>query len=149
MPISKGTTEKLIEAIVSLGEAVGKLNEKLSPSVTLPTQKEEKAIDSPQTVENLYPMPSEFRDAVNQILNKEFGIAINPLSDSPAFQFSIIVPGKYSNLPAEHIKMYHADIRAKVIKYADGLQGVRAWCEMVYNNFNPTIQAQIVSDRMK
>lgn len=149
---TKGATEKLIDAITLLSEAVVKLNEKLIdlPVQTIsPKESVVSAIPVTETLESLYPMPSEYREAVNTILNKEFGIAIYPLSDSPSFQFSIIVPDKYSQVSEEYKKMYKADIRAKVIRYSEGLIGVKMWCEMVYNHFNPTMQAQIVADRMK
>ena len=151
---TKGATEKLIDAITLLSEAVVKLNEKLIDIPVQTISPKESVVVVPgvpitATLENLYPMPSEYREAVDAILNKEFGIAIYPLSDSPSFQFSIIVPDKYSQVSEEYKKMYKADIRAKVIRYSEGLIGVKMWCEMVYNHFNPTMQAQIVADRMK
>lgn len=96
-----------------------------------------------------YPVPMDYRDAVDTILNPSFGIRITPSRDLPQFEFAIIVPKEYSNAPKAYWEMYHEDVRPRMINYADGLNGVTDWCGRVFNNFNPEIKAKIVADRVK
>lgn len=95
-----------------------------------------------------YPLPPEYRDAVDQTLNKTFGVQLVPMSDTPAFQLHIVVPEKYSALTPDQRKMYGSDLRSKVITYAEGPNGVKAWAEKVFSSFNPEIKALIISDRV-
>lgn len=139
---------KLLLSIEKLNKAVDKLNEQLEgPKLEL--KREDATQSTPELIsaEQFYPVPAEYTDLVNTTLNKHFKITINPLSDSPAFQFNVIVPDKYSSASEEYKKMYKADIRPKVITYTEGVVGVRDWLLRVYNSFNPTIQALIVADR--
>lgn len=92
-------------------------------------------------------IPFEYRMMVDEMLNRNFQIEIEPLSDSPAFKFIVVVPEKYSSLSEEYKKMYKRDERMKVVTYSEGTVGVRAYLEKVWTSFNPTIQALIVSDR--
>lgn len=94
-----------------------------------------------------YPIPSEYREAVDAILNKHFGIQLEPMSDSPQFTFTIIVPDRYSTLTPSQKEMHVADIRPKVISYADGLNGVKLWVEKVLSSFNQDMRVQIAQDR--
>ena len=97
---------------------------------------------------SLHPVPMEYRDIVDSVLNKAFGVNVEALSDTPAFKFIIIVPDKYSSATVEQKRMVGGyDIRPKVINYAEGGNGVRLWSEKVFSSFNPEIKAQIVSDR--
>lgn len=100
-----------------------------------------------KTIEQLFPVPPEYYGLVHTALNKNFQLVVSPISDSPAFQLSIIVPEKYSDVSEEYRRMYGHDVRLKVIPYSEGPQGVRAWAEKVFSSFNPTIQAMIVGDR--
>lgn len=95
-----------------------------------------------------YPLPPEYRDAVDQTLNKTFGVQLVPMSDTPAFQLHIVVPEKYSALTPDQRKMYGSDLRSKVITYAEGPNGVKSWAEKVFSSFNPEIKALIISDRV-
>lgn len=96
---------------------------------------------------NQFPVPMEYRDLVGTILNKDFGINLEPLSDSPAFQFTIVVPEKYSQLTAEQKKTFGADMRSKVITYAQGVNGVKEWVERVFSSFSPETKSLIVQQR--
>lgn len=101
----------------------------------------------PDTPFKDYPIPVQYRECVDNVLNKDFGIRIEPLPDSPAFMFVIVVPEKYSSMTPEQRALQGADIRPKVTSYADGTNGVRLWCEKVYNNFNPDMRAKIMAER--
>jgi hypothetical protein len=94
-----------------------------------------------------YPVPTEFRAVVDEILNKEFGVEVVPISDSPAFHFMVNVPDKYSTISEEFRRMYKKDMRTKVVTYSEGAVGVRAYLDKIWTSFNPTIQALIVNDR--
>ena len=94
------------------------------------------------------PIPLEYRQIVDDVLNKSFGVEINPRSDLPAFEFVVKVPKKYSNAPNSHWEMYKSDNRPRVISYSDGLLGVRQWCEKVFDNFNQDTRTIIVNDRV-
>ena len=89
----------------------------------------------------VYPVPQEYKDIVELTFNKEFGVRIEPLKDTPAFVFSIIVPLKYSKVTAGE------DLRPKVLTYSDGVVGVRAWVDKVWNNLDSDTQSRIVTDR--
>lgn len=92
------------------------------------------------------PVSSDIRQLVDEVLNKNFGIHL--LSQLGSFKFSIVVPDKYSSLSEDKKKMIKFDVRPKVIENAEGLNGARAWCELVLNNFDQTMQSLIVSDRI-
>lgn len=114
--------------------------------------KEESKIEKPPSVPApsaiATPIPSEYRTAVNEILNQSFGINIEPMVDQPRFMLTINVPHKYSNLTTREKEMGVSDLRSKVLTYAEGTYGVRGWAEQIYRNFDPTVQAQIVADRL-
>ena len=94
------------------------------------------------------PVPQEYRELVNMILNKSFGVRMEYRIDAPLFEFSIIVPDKYSNMPLPQREVQKEDSRPKVITMAEGKNGVKEWCEKVYRNFNVEIQSMIVADRI-
>ena len=94
------------------------------------------------------PIPQEYRDLVDTILNKSFGVRMEHRSDAPLFEFSIIVPDKYSNMPPAQREIQKEDLRLKIITMAEGINGVKEWCERVYKNFNTEIQSMIVADRL-
>ena len=102
-----------------------------------------------QTTTFSAPVPVDFRQLVDDILNRSFGIAIRPRADAPLFELIIKVPQKYSNAPKPHWEMYNSDERVKVLDYAVGASGVREYCERVFKNFDPTVQSLIVSDRVQ
>jgi len=87
------------------------------------------------------PVPQDYRDSVNLLLNKDFGIHVKAQNGIPAFKFSVLVPKKYS-------KETDYDVRPKVISYADGLNGVKSWCERILTTFDESTKQQIISERI-
>ena len=110
-----------------------------------PTPLEEPSV---QTQEQKFPIPQEYREIVDQTLNRHFGIEVKAFSDQPAFMFTIVVPKKYSNLSLEEYQMKGADLRSRVINFAEGANGVKLWADKVFNNFVPELKAQIIADRI-
>ena len=136
----------LIEAINSLKEKPYELKESESTSTTLPKKPTETPAP-PREVEMTQPVPMEYRMIVNEVLNKDFGIKMEYMKDRPEFMFTVIVPEKYSPLTSKEKELCSIDLRSKVITYANGVNGVRTWVELIYKNFNPEVQARITSDR--
>lgn len=94
-----------------------------------------------------FPIPYEFQELKNTVLNKEFGIEIDYIPDQVAMHFHILVPKKYSNAGAPHWETYKEDRRSQVIANALGANGVRSWMEQVYNNFSEATKSLIMYDR--
>ena len=140
-------TKKFTQADINreILERLAKIEEGLQPKAmtqaSVPSHTQEVEVGA-------YPIPQEYRETVRATLNQSFGLQVVPLSDQPAFQVNIVVPEKYSSLTPEQMKMYGADIRSKVITYAEGVNGVKAWTEKVRTSFNPDVQAQITADRV-
>lgn len=93
-----------------------------------------------------FPIPTEFRTLVNDILNPQFDIDIE-YKETASFAFSILVPRKYSTESESYWKTTGEDRRTKVIQNTFGVNGVRQWCERVYDSFPPETKSQIVFDR--
>lgn len=97
--------------------------------------------------ESQFPIPLEYREIVDTALNKSFGIDIRYLSDTASFEFSILVPKKYSNAGEGHWQTYHEDRRSKVLLNAYGANGVRDYVTQVYNNFPEETKSAITYER--
>ena len=97
--------------------------------------------------ETQFPIPLEFREVVETILNKLFEIDIKYLSDQAAFEFYVRVPKKYSNAGDKHWEMFGEDCRSKVIINAYGAAGVREFIMQIYNNFTDEARSAISYDR--
>ncbi len=92
-----------------------------------------------------FPIPPEYKEVVDKVLNKYFGLEI---AYTPAgFMFTIIVPEKYSSLTAKDKEIIKVDKRTKLIPNFEGVNGVRTWAELVYSSFSQEIKAQITADR--
>lgn len=97
---------------------------------------------------NAMPIPPEYREVVNTLLNKKFGVEIEGVSDMPAFRLVIVVPSEYSTAtPDQLASIGGRDIRPFVVDYAMGINGVREWVERVWSSFSPDVQARISTDR--
>ena len=113
-------------------------------SFSTPPQPEVK-LETPASPEvkptDYLPVPPDYVDTVDLVLNKNFGIRFEPQKDAPSFLFTIVVPPKYSRVKEGE------DIRTKVITYSDGANGVRLWAEKVYETFDSDTKFRIVEDR--
>ena len=116
------------------------LKEKIALLETKTVTEEEKSLKVSEHTE--YPVPPDYREIVNSILNSHFGIEYEPRIDIPSFQFSILVPPKYS--PS---KGTNEDRRMNVISNAEGQFGVKAYTEKVWNTFSQDVQAQIIAEK--
>lgn len=140
------------EVILELRKELKELKDAIStPAVpeTKSTETEEKkpfildVLNAPEE-----PIPLDYRSLVDTLLNRHFGIKIVSKRDLPAFEFIVIVPEKYSTVTEGYKAVYKFDIRSKVITYAEGINGVRDWCEKVWKSFTPELQAQISMERV-
>ena len=149
MPIQKEILNKLVEDVETLKVVVDSLEKKFEapiPAVPIPPA-EPPVVETPKVPDAFpkYPIPPDFVATIDEVLNKDFGIECDPLPDTPAFNFKIIVPEKYSNTPKE--KRYGADVRSKVISYSEGVIGVRLWAEKVLENLGADTKFKITEDR--
>lgn len=144
------TEDKILEVLLSINENIKDLSNKFNiPDVSKkPLERELKEEVPLKTDIKEYPIPEDYREIVDHVLNKNFGIQVIPRSDSPHFELIIVVPDKYSSISAEQKKALGADLRPKVLNYAEGLNGVREWAEKVYENLSSEIKALVVADRI-
>jgi len=148
------TLKRLCETNALLSERLSSLEERSErkEEIRVKTTEEISSKTPSETSEGsrlYFPIPFEYREVVDTVLNKHFDIEVTALSDRPAFEFAIIVPEKYSNMPPAQKAMYGADKRLKVISYAEGTNGVRDWAEKVLNNLNSDLRSMVVADRAK
>jgi len=143
--------EKLQEMMIEGNKVMEELLERMKEKEEVKPQVEEQlqtGTEQPQTGTEQY-IPMEYREIVNEVLNKKFGVKIDYLPDKPQFIFSVIVPKEYSNMSEEEWEIKKADVRSKVISMAEGANGVRQWCEQIYNNLSPETRARIKQDAIK
>lgn len=146
--VKKATIEDVLVAINELTAVVSKFIAQPAP-VEIKTVEATVVAPTPEPVasSNLLPIPIEYLEARDTILNKRFAMEITYLTDSAGFQLSVLVPKEYSNAAKPHWDMYHEDRRSKVIENAFGTNGVREWLQLVYENFNNEMKSRITSDR--
>ena len=155
MATQKELVSQLIADVAELKLEVASLKEKAVSVTPMPTPAPAPApAPVPASVANgktnspnYFPIPPDYVDTVDLVLNKNFKIDCEPLPDSPAFQFTITVPEKYSSMTPAQRDMIHDDLRVKVISFSDGVNGVRLFAEKVYETFNPDTKFRIVEDR--
>lgn len=131
---------------------IKKLEENMEEMLSLLKKQDPKEplVDEPAEQEQTeFQVPTEYRESVDKVLNDSFGVNIVPMTDAPSFQFNVVVPEKYSSLTKEQMKMYGADVRSKVITYAEGKNGVEEWAQKVWSSFKPDMQSMITADRQK
>jgi len=147
----KKITEKLDDLEVLVNKVLDKLEEIATPKSGTPQiegtipQTPSNEISQPITIK--YPVPMEYREVVSSVLNGNFGLTVEPMPDRPAFMLNIIVPEKYSNMSESEKKMNKVDLRTRIIGYAEGVNGVRQYAELVANNLGPELRANIIADR--
>lgn len=147
--------EEDVKSIYSMlgdvGRQLKEINETLTgekqPEAEISTSSNIKSESTRDETKSNYPVPEDYRKAVDLILNQEFGVIVEPCSDTPEFNFVIVVPQKYSSFDLEESKMKRADLRSKNVSYAEKTNGVKAWAEKVFSSFNAEVRAQIVNDR--
>ena len=135
------TNEDVLRAVGGLTVAVTQLVELQKPKVPIAPAEVE-----PTPARTSFPIPLEYRELVNTLLNKHFEIDIN-YTGADSFEFSILVPKKYSNASEAHWQTHKEDRRTKVIQAAYGANGVREWVTKVYENFPDTTKSAITYDR--
>ena len=144
--------EDIVQKLSKIYEILTREPEKTLEKTPVPRILDEKVglmpLNTVTQQEFVTPVPLDYRMLADNTLNKSFEVRVNPLSDDPAFDLIISVPKKYSNAPAGHWEMYKADERHKVISYADGMNGVRQFCEQVFNNFSTETKTTIIQDRL-
>lgn len=145
MPKQKDTKEPTIKDVLS---AINNLTEVLiakeqkAPVVVVPEEPRAEV-----EVKGGFPVPYEYRELVDTLLNKDFGIDISYDGTTAAFDFAILVPKKYSNASQPHWDTYKEDRRSRMIQNAYGANGVREWVLKVYENFPQETQSAITYDR--
>ena len=152
MSSEKPTHFELVKSVKELTEKVKVLEDKLNTPMVISTPIPEiKTVQPGEIIVSSttnYPIPLEYRQIVDSVLNRSFGIRIVPRSDSPHFEFVVVVPEKYSTMTPDQRQMLGEDIRLKVINYAEGINGVRTYCENIYGSFSQEIKGQITQDRI-
>ncbi len=137
--------EKVLEGLTDLKNAIARpitseaptLRENLTESVP-PVQ---------PLAEQAIPVPTGYREVVDSVLNKSFGLELESHRDAPLVTVTIVVPDKYSPMTPQQREIQPRDIRPKVITLAGGVNELKEWADLVYKNFTPEIQAMIVADR--
>ena len=94
------------------------------------------------------PVPTEYRILVDDILNKSFEIEVLASPSVPTFEFTVIVPEEYSNVPKDEKDQVKIDRRTKIITYAAGSSGVKEWIDKIYSNFSEELKSRITQDRL-
>lgn len=139
-------TFDVAKILSSIKDSLEQINKKLdTPVKTVEPQQTEARPEV--TISNGFPIPVEYQEIVDTLLNKKFKVDIGYLADAAAFSFSILVPREYSNASQSHWDTYKEDKRTKVIQNAYGANGVREWVLHVYENFPPEIKSAITFDR--
>lgn len=136
----------VLEALKDLKEAFNKPITSQAPSLMENRQLPKEQPKAPEPI-NTIPIPAEFRQQVDSVLNKDFGIEIEGTGDPLSMLFTIVIPDKFSRLSLSQKEASMRDISPKVIDRALGINGIKEWCDKVYSTFAPEIQAQIVADR--
>jgi hypothetical protein len=149
MSNTKKETPKAVEPVnetnyITKDELAGMLDkflDKVNDTIEakMPTViREEKAIDN---VENSAttgvsdPMiPAEYRQMVDEVLGKDFGIRISYPSKGSGFIFRVIVPKDKSNASDFYYEMYKEDVRSKALSGGEGSDVIRLHCERIARN---------------
>lgn len=139
---------KILDKIVNRLE---KLENTINKPITsqIETINEPKLTEEIKPVEAYSPIPKDWKEMVETVLNKNFEVEIEPHRDAPLTTFTVIVPEKYSQMTPSQREIIKRDIRPKVITNAGGVAEVKEWTEIVYKNLTPEIQAMVVADRSK
>lgn len=93
------------------------------------------------------PVSPEFRQVVDEVLNKKFGVHL--MTTTSGIKFTIIVPKEYS-WEIQNGKV-EFDVRPKIIPTysVEGLAAAKEWCEKVFSTFGERTRVLITSDRIE
>lgn len=131
-------TDALLEITKSLNDLKNPYGNKPEPTVaTTPEKPKEPEVNVPkEEVSNpdKMPVPPAWRKMVDETLGLDFGIDLVYPQSGSGFLFKIIVPPEKSNASLAHKEYYKVDIRTKAISYAEGIEGVKKFCELVATN---------------
>lgn len=137
----QGLTQVLVERLPQPKEENLTVSADITSTATQPVEEESD------------PVPFEFRQVVDEVLNKYFEVKIKNgariAENVDGFYLTIIVPDKYSSLREEAKAVIGGDVRTKAIPYALREIGVKEWADKVWKTFPPDIQGQITEDRLK
>jgi hypothetical protein len=149
----KAQTAEVLATLIDMVKDIGNKFEGFDKRLTtleIPKERvleaKTEAVTAPVTYDS-EPIPTDIREAVDLILNKEFEVRIN--SQPGAFQLHVLVPKKYSNASPAHWEQYKEDDHAVVIERHKGLEGVKEWLNRVFNNLGQDARTQIVIERNK
>lgn len=79
-------------------------------------------------------IPPKWRQIVDEVLGKDFGLSVEFPDSGKGFSFTIVVPREKSNASESHWDMHKSDLRTKQLLNSEGSEGVRKYCEMVKQN---------------
>ena len=150
------TNRELEQNLIEMAKAVKDLSfdvlaiKKKMDTAPVSMPKVEPVLPMPSLVSSIsplspFPVPPEYRELINNTLNKQFGTEIE--YTPTGFLFTIIVPEKYSMLTAKDKEMIKIDKRTKLIPNYEGSNGVRQWVELVYSSFSSEFKSLITADR--
>lgn len=154
MPKGSPKVDQTAAAITKLVEAIGLLEvevKSMKDSLKKEPVKIETPTDAPSPVmtptKQEMPFPLEWRQAIDDTLNRKFEAAVNYLENGK-FELTINVPKEYSNANAREWEMNHADRRIKIIENHLGAAGVRDFCELIAKNLGDEMRAKIKADQL-
>lgn len=157
MPKPKPIEEKTVQIeeslLKSLIERLDRIENTIARPITSQAESLRENLTTPvepaQITQEHYPVPPGYREIVDSVLNKDFGIEVEAQHDSPTSLVTIVVPEKYSRLTLQQKEANVRDVSPKIITHAGGMDQLREWADLVYKNFTPEYQAMIVADRTK
>ena len=117
-----------------------------SKSVELISQVSEVPKEAPKNEPSDLPVPQEYREIVDTVLNKEFGVRYG-FGNEAGFEFTVIVPRKYSNAPKEHFILNGEDCRVRIVPHAEAERGVQSYVDKIWENLGPDMRALITAAR--
>ena len=141
MPKQSEILVELAASLKALTDAVNGIDARVV-SLEKPNKPEQPVAQAVST-----PVSPEYRQLVDESLNKHFQFRIEPGGNPSFFNFVLLVPKKYSNAPAGYWEMYKEDPRPKVMSLHQVGILLKDHLEKVFNNFNPDTKALIVNDR--
>lgn len=161
IPVYHGLEEKMdavVSGLNSVSGALAKLIElqTVSKIIQVPAAEVKtggqgskvKSDFNPKLDDETYPggyMPPKFRKIVDELLSKDFGATVIDFDDRTDFQFNIIVPERYSSVPAIDRAKGVEDVRSRLIPRALGENGVKDWCTLIRRNLNKFYQKEGVA----